>query len=471
MRTLRKACLIVIMAVVLLPAFSAYVVRAAGSCDAGFVCISTPQQLYDIRNTSSAGVKYQLANDIDLSGFNAGPAGDGGSGWLPINDPSGSFSGIFDGKGHTIKGMTINRPSLNIIGLFGMFTGEFKNTKIENANLIGNFAVGAVSGGIQNGKVENVSVSGDFKAIANNAGGITGSSLTVTIINSYVTGNISAAQYAGGLIGRASGPTTTITSSYAAAKITGSSTGGLLGTVVAGTKNITNAFYDTTVSTQNDTGNGSGLTSSQMKAKSSYIGFDFINVWMITANENNGYPTLKLFALPLPTTNVKAGIVSGPLAIVAPNSSLDLGNVTLTGQNQTIVSSLGNLLVTDATGTFSGYHVSVEATRFSQLGGIGLMFPSSSLQLAMPNHINVLSGSSMLAPASTGSFSIIDGGSPVSVVSAELGKGAGSYEFTFPVNALTLTLKPDSQLTDAIHFNDTATPFRSTLTWSIISGP
>jgi len=69
---------------------------------------------------------YKLKNDISLSAWLApgGPGYNGGAGWYPIgiytnNYPIGIFSGNFDGAGHKITGLWINRPNGFGMGLFG----------------------------------------------------------------------------------------------------------------------------------------------------------------------------------------------------------------------------------------------------------------------------------------------------------------------------------------------------------------
>lgn len=61
---------------------------------------------------------FNLTTDLDLTGVD--PAGDS-KGWFPIGDwDSGDwFNGFFDGQGHIISNMTINRPNRTHVGLFG----------------------------------------------------------------------------------------------------------------------------------------------------------------------------------------------------------------------------------------------------------------------------------------------------------------------------------------------------------------
>ena len=57
-----------------------------------------------------------------------------GNGWLPI----GTFSAKFNGNGHTIANLMINRSSAGNAGLFGGTSREITNLGVLNVNIIGN---------------------------------------------------------------------------------------------------------------------------------------------------------------------------------------------------------------------------------------------------------------------------------------------------------------------------------------------
>jgi predicted small secreted protein len=98
-----------------------------GGDDDGITKISTAEEFNAIRNRLDG--HYVLEEDIDLSGY---------ENWDPIGtfqpasedpedaetpDPAKVFSGTFDGNGHTISNITINRPSDMAVGLFGCVLG------------------------------------------------------------------------------------------------------------------------------------------------------------------------------------------------------------------------------------------------------------------------------------------------------------------------------------------------------------
>ena len=64
-------------------------------------------------------LKASLDFDPDGDGHQDGDAyWNSGAGWLPIGDSTDSFSGVFEGNGHTIKNLFINRDTTDFIGLF-----------------------------------------------------------------------------------------------------------------------------------------------------------------------------------------------------------------------------------------------------------------------------------------------------------------------------------------------------------------
>ncbi len=140
----KRFAAILLSVMLVLSAFPLNVIAAAD--DDGYIEVSTIEDLYNIRDNLSAN--YKLMNDIDLTEATA-KGGDWdfmGNGWNPIgsNDiyGDGEFSGIFDGNGHTIKGMRIGvqsspsgMSSNSCVGLFANVTGTVKNLKMDNVNI------------------------------------------------------------------------------------------------------------------------------------------------------------------------------------------------------------------------------------------------------------------------------------------------------------------------------------------------
>jgi hypothetical protein len=164
------------------------------------------------------GGNYVLGADIDAS---ATASWNGGLGFTPLggNNPgpvtNPEFSGHFDGLGHVIDGLTINRPTYHHVGLFGhVSNAAISHVGLTNASITGNTSVGGLVG---------------------RAGGL-------SIRNSYVMGAITGTSAIGGMVGAdifPRGSTTlehvwTASSVTATAAATGSRTlsgiaGGLIG--------------------------------------------------------------------------------------------------------------------------------------------------------------------------------------------------------------------------------------------------
>lgn len=122
--------------------------------------IRTAQELVDFANAVNSSNNYAgkviaLANDIDLTGID----------WTPIASTSNStrFNGsTFDGRGHTIKNLTVNCASVaeGTAGFFGWLGvgAAVKNVNFKNASVIGSHYVGVICGYNQFGSVINCKV-------------------------------------------------------------------------------------------------------------------------------------------------------------------------------------------------------------------------------------------------------------------------------------------------------------------------
>ena len=120
-----------------------------------------------------------------------------------IGNSTTNFSGIFDGKGHAIRNLTIYRPSGNYIGLIGY--ADWHST-------------------IQNLRIENILIRGND--VSNHVGGLCGSSYG-EIIQCYSTGEISGRIFVGGLCGYMYG---TMRNCFSTCTVTGrEKVGGLCG--------------------------------------------------------------------------------------------------------------------------------------------------------------------------------------------------------------------------------------------------
>ena len=117
-------------------------------------------------------------------------------GFKPIGDNTNYFSGTFNGNGHTISNLSINRNSENYVGLFGRISGTINNLNIEDFDITGNNYVGAVSG--YGGTINNLKATSTVSG-TDYVGGVSGG--YGTIKHSTIDSNVSGNNYVGGVLG------------------------------------------------------------------------------------------------------------------------------------------------------------------------------------------------------------------------------------------------------------------------------
>lgn len=150
---------------------------------------------------------YVLGADIDAANT---LSWNDGAGFAPIGSRDNPFTGIFDGLGHTISGLAINRPTTNDVGLFGAIESfaSIANVGLVGSNISGNDYVGGLVG------INKVS---EFFWFSD--GG--------SVRESFATGTVSGNDYVGGLVGANGG---VVSNSFATNSVTGNNhIGGLIG--------------------------------------------------------------------------------------------------------------------------------------------------------------------------------------------------------------------------------------------------
>ena len=110
-----------------------------------------------------------------------------------------SFSGTFDGQGHTVSGIYINSEN-NFQGLFGYNGGTIKNIGVTESYIKGDYCVGGVCGRNYDGTISNCYNSGNVSSNDYNVGGVCGENRG-TISNCYNSGTVSGDYYVGGVCG------------------------------------------------------------------------------------------------------------------------------------------------------------------------------------------------------------------------------------------------------------------------------
>jgi filamentous hemagglutinin family protein len=189
--------------------------------------------------TANLAGNYALGGNIDAAATAAwNTAGAVSAGFTPIGvEYATAFTGKFDGLGHTIANLTINRPNQSNVGLFGASSyAVIQNVGLVGGSVTGSNYVGGLAG-YNIGAVSNSYATGSVTGTGENVGGLLGGSWG-PITNSYATGSVAGTRFVGGLVGANSG---NIVNSHATGSVTGSKyVGGLVGFVQDGA--INNSF-------------------------------------------------------------------------------------------------------------------------------------------------------------------------------------------------------------------------------------
>jgi hypothetical protein len=191
------------------------------------------------------------------------------------------------------------------------------------------------------------------------------------------------------------------------------------------------------------------------------------------------------------TDTTQFSVTAGTLSFTTSPDAPNLPALTLNGQAQTLNAQMGNFGVSDATGTGSGWNVTVSGDNAggkspvfkqycTQAGGCGahpLGYVTSGLALAVNSlalnsttaGFSAQNGTTGVAPThqcNAGCFVDAAPASPVKVVSAAAGGGMGSY-LTSGYTATSLAGAAPSTV-QALPANEV---YRVDLLWTLGSGP
>ena len=233
---------------------------------------------------------YVLTRDIDA--FRTA-AWNNGAGFAPIgdrndDDPSLCFNGWFDGQGHVIRNLVINRPEAHMVGLFGSLgqSAVVVNLGLEGGSVTGNYYVGALVGENWSESVAGCHANMTVLGVSR-VGGLVGINRGVMDL-CYAAGSVSGDYYVGGLAGR--NYEGVIQESYAAGRVTGvTETGGLVGETVEG--EVVASFWDMDESGLVVSGGGQGLSGAEMKSPNAFMraGWDFTELWAMIPGRTRPY--------------------------------------------------------------------------------------------------------------------------------------------------------------------------------------
>jgi len=161
-------------------------------------------------------------------------------GWEPIGDADSPLTGTFDGNGHEISDLYIDRPNTDYVGLFGYVNGEALNVSIADAGVSGEEYVGGLVGFNRGDIVDNSYAAGDLSG-NQRVGGLVGFNRVGRVTDSYATGNLSGEENIGGLVGINWGGT--VSNSYAIGDMSGNSrVGGLVGWNFGADSTVSNSY-------------------------------------------------------------------------------------------------------------------------------------------------------------------------------------------------------------------------------------
>jgi mucin-19 len=277
---------------------------------------------------------YRLTANIDASASaTENCVGKVCAGFAPIGKRNAPFTGTFNGVGHVIHDLVIQRSSADSIGFFGFASGaSIDSLALENLYVRGRYRIGGLVGVGLTTKVRHSRVQGTVLGSAY-VGGLAGDLTSSSIEACYTSVRIQGDDYLGGLAGYASG--TTLRDCYTNGALRGNSTGGgLVGYASSstaqrcyvtgpvqmnekagalagyGSLNNTATYWDKEATHFNSLASDSiyGFKTAAMRTAASFAGWDFAKVW--TIDEGKSYPTLR-------------GQDNAPFAFGAPTAMLD----------------------------------------------------------------------------------------------------------------------------------------------------
>ena len=167
----------------------------------------------ELVNGGKSDINITLDTDIDLTGKD----------WTPIGTSfKNSYTGTFDGGGHTITGLTVTTND-KYAGLFGYIgnAGTVKNVVMEGVQITSNQIYGGSIGGVvgySRGTIENCSVSGSVSGTVY-VGGVVGVQIGGSITGCSSSATVKGTVDVGGVVGQTNS-NATMTACYATGNVT-----------------------------------------------------------------------------------------------------------------------------------------------------------------------------------------------------------------------------------------------------------
>jgi len=314
---MKKVVLLFLFLLISLTGFSQTAVHPAGAGteEEPFLIASLENLYWITQNSDMWDAYYKQTSDIDATDTKTWDDGDGGAaeGFSPIGKYAilPAFTGSYDGDGHRIFNLTINRPSEDRVGFFG-YTAPYaiiKQLGLVNASVIGEDMVGIIVGHNTNSKIHECFTSGNVSGIVD-VGGILGYNENGTLNNSYSSANVLGTAHVGGVCG--TNESHYLENTFAIGQVSGTADlGGVVGVNLPSSGLIINSFWDILTSGQSSSAGGTGKTSAEMKDVATFTNeltyglsntWDFYfnpyddqeqeDIWHIDDSTKGGYPFL-----------------------------------------------------------------------------------------------------------------------------------------------------------------------------------
>lgn len=320
---------------------------------------------------------YKLTNDIDLEGENHVP--------LRLESTAPYRSG-FDGDGHVIQSLAIERPNTDQVGLFSLaWRATIKDLRVEVLSISGKDYVGTLAGAVSETVIENVHVSAFWDVIGDRVvGGIAGSATSGTFrnvtfksfaevkANSFVGGAIGVAYYTNEINGLGVKATVRATGNYA---------GGLVGIfqTEAGTALVENTAFIGRVSGSQ---NVAGLIADLNIRNSAVFNVSGAVIRGFIDSDSSYEPRVFVGGLTALRTNTTLNIRNSYVAVQVANVPLDsvrsVVNPVLSASSFTVVSEQD--LINYGDGGLELSDVSGSVNRITSLASVSTLPASWSAQ-------------------------------------------------------------------------------------------
>jgi hypothetical protein len=232
---------------------------------------------------------YRLVADIDLSGVT----------WS--SPPMAALDGVFDGRGHRIRSLTLHGDSHEHAGLFGRIgpNGWVFDLGLEDVSIDApdrSLRVGALAG--ENaGHIVNCYVTATIASgnDCRSLGGLAGVNWLGTVSDCYTIADLRAAagsSQVGGLVGY--NYMGTVAHCYTAGRVRGDETesfGALVGRSSEHAATSSCYYLAASAGGGPDRGAGVSVTAEQMMRQATFVDWDFRTTWVVC--EGKGYPHLQ----------------------------------------------------------------------------------------------------------------------------------------------------------------------------------